>query len=201
MAHHLADLLHQAQKSRSDDRQAAEDRVASLILKIWASRRDMPGNIDPMRRLENVIAVMDRMRSDSWPFRGPSDDPIPHLLTDAFDGLRTLVCAGALTIHGEIREPIDTGAAGPFMDEQEREILSRLNEWVEFIDQASTRQSVRRIVITAEQAIELDGEAKREAEISALPEPDRPLKRVSHQIDDLIATLVSLKNHLAARES
>jgi hypothetical protein len=201
MAHHLADLLHKAHQSEGADGQAAEDRAVSLILKIWASRRDTPGNVDPLRRLENVISVMDRMRPESWPFRGMSEDTIPRLLTDAFDGLRTLVFAGALTTQLEDRGPIDAGVAAPFMNEQEQELIRRVNEWSEFIDQTPTRPSLPRIVFTDEQVAALDAERKREAEIEALPEPDQALRRLTDQIDDLIETLISLKSQLAARNS
>lgn len=95
MAHHLAEQLHQAENAEGPERQAAEDRAVALILEIWASRRDAPGNVDPLRRLENVLSVMDRMRREAWPYRGYGDD-IAQLLTQAFDGLRTLVWAGVL---------------------------------------------------------------------------------------------------------
>lgn len=201
MAHHLADLLHQARDSHGADRQAAENRAVSLILKIWASRRDTPGNVDPLRRLEKVISIMDRMRPESWPLRGMSDDTISHLLTDAFDGLRTLVFAAALTTQLEDRKPIDAGAAAPFIDEQEQEFVRRMNEWLEFIEQTPIRPSPVRVVFTDEQAATLDAENKREAEIEALPEPGRALRRLAGQIDDLIATLASLKSQLAAKNS
>lgn len=200
MVHHLADLLHQAQHNQGADRQTAEDRAASLVLKIWASRRDAPGNVDPLRRLENVIAVMDRMRAEAWPFRSSEDD-ISGLLADAFDGLRTLICAAALTTQLENQEPIDIGAAGPFLEEQEQEIVRNMNEWLKFIEQAPARQNLLRVVLTSEDANMLEAEKKREAEIEALPEPDRALRRLAHQIDNLIATLASLKSQLAAKSS
>ena len=201
MAHHLADLLHQARQSEGADRLALEGRAASLIQKIWASRHSTPGNVDPMRRLENVISVMDRMRPEAWPFGGIHDDAIAKLLTDAFDGLRMLVCIGALTTQLEGNERIDAGAAVPFMDEKEQEICRRINEWLEFIRETPARPSFPRIVITGEQASLLDTEKKREAEIEALPESERTLRHLTHQIDDLVATLGKLKKQLAAKTS
>lgn len=199
MAHHLAELLQQARHTEGADRLAIEDRAASLILRIWASRHNTPGNVDPMRRLENVISVMDRMRPEAWPFGGIREDAVAKLLADAFDGLRTLVYIGVVTTQLEGNERIDAGVAAPFMDEKEQEICRRINEWLEFIQETPARPKVPRIVITNEQASLLDAEKKREAEIEALPESQRTLRDLTGQIDNLILTLGKLKKQLAAK--
>ncbi len=195
MAHHLAEQLHQAENARDSDRQAAEDRAVALILKIWASRRDAPGNVDPLRRLENVLAVMDRMRRDAWPYRGYDDD-IAQLLTQAFDGLRTIVWAGVLLTEWRDGEAFDPGSVSEFLDDKERAVIERVNEWIAFVDKLPARRPDIRIVSSDTEAAALDAEDKREAEIDALPDTERALKRLDQRLDHLIATLTTLKTEL-----
>ncbi len=196
MAHYLAEQLHQAENAEGPDRQAAEDRAVALILKIWASRRDAPGNVDPLRRLENVLAVMDRMRPEAWPYRSYDDD-IAQLLTQAFDGLRTLVWAGALLTEWEDGGPFDPGSVSEFLDDNERAVVEQVNEWIAFVDKLPAPGPIVRIVSSDAEAAALDDEDKREAEIDALPDPDRAFKRLDQRLDHLIATLTSLKAELA----
>lgn len=195
MAHHLAEQLHQAENAEGPDRQAAEDRTVALILKIWASRRDAPGNVDPLRRLENVLAVMDRMRPEAWPYRGYNNG-IAQLLTQAFDGLRTLVWAGVLLTEWKDGPAFDPGSASEFLDDNERAVIQRLNEWIAFVDKLPARRHTVRIVSSEAEAAALDAEDKYEAEIDALPDPDRALKHLDQEFDCLIATLISLKTKM-----
>ena len=195
MAHHLAEQLYQAENAEGSDRQAAEDRAVALILKIWASRREAPGNVDPMHRLENVLALMNRMRREAWPFRG-YDHNIAQLLTRAFDGLRMLVWAGVLLTEWDDGKAFDPGSVSEFLDDNERAVIERVNEWTKFFDKQPAPRPNVRIVSSDAEAAALDAEDKREAEIDTFPDPDRALKRLDQELDYLIATLTTLKTEL-----
>ena len=197
MAHHLAEQLHQARHAGSPNREAAEDRAAELILKIWASRRDAPGRVDPLRRLENVLAVLDRMRPEAWPFRENQGGDIATLLTEAFDGLRTLVCAGVLLSQLDEQRPLDASAATGFLDGDEVAIIDRVNEWIAFASKIPPSGPRIRIVLSDEEAAALEAEDKCEAEVEALPEAERARKRIDDQLKNLIETLKNLRTTLA----
>lgn len=197
MAHHLAEQLHRAEYAEGAEREAVEDRAVALILKIWASRRDAPGKVDPLRRLENVLAVMDRMRPEAWPFRGGRGDRIADLLVEAFDGLRTLVWAGVLLTQWEDQQPVDAGAATEFLDGDERAVIDEVNEWAAFVQRIPSPGPMVRIVTSEEEAAALEAEDKREAEIDALPDPDRALQRLDQQLSHLLETIANLKAELA----
>nr|WP_315494253.1 hypothetical protein [uncultured Rhodoferax sp.] len=58
MAHHLAELLVAARKADDVERQVAEDRVANLILRIWAHRNAEPIGITPLAPYAKAAQVL-----------------------------------------------------------------------------------------------------------------------------------------------
>ncbi|WP_156775521.1 hypothetical protein [Hydrogenophaga sp. RAC07] len=58
MAHHLAELLVAAKNADHAERPAAEDRVANLILRIWAHREANPIGITPLARYAKAAQVL-----------------------------------------------------------------------------------------------------------------------------------------------
>lgn len=58
MAHHLAELLVAAKDADDAERPAAEDRVANLILRIWAQRDAEPIGINPLAPYAKAAQVL-----------------------------------------------------------------------------------------------------------------------------------------------
>jgi hypothetical protein len=58
MAHHLAELLVAAKDADDAERPAAEDRVANLILRIWAQRDTEPIGITPLASYAKAAQVL-----------------------------------------------------------------------------------------------------------------------------------------------
>lgn len=58
MAHHLAELLVAAKNADDAERPAAEDRVANLILRIWAHRNAEPIGITPLAPYAKAAQVL-----------------------------------------------------------------------------------------------------------------------------------------------
>lgn len=58
MAHHLAELLVAAKSADDAERPAAEDRVANLILRIWAHRGAEPMGITPLAPYTKAAQVL-----------------------------------------------------------------------------------------------------------------------------------------------
>lgn len=58
MAHHLAELLVAAKNADNAERQVAEDRVANLILRIWAYRNAEPIGITPLATYAKAAQVL-----------------------------------------------------------------------------------------------------------------------------------------------
>ncbi|KGG96074.1 hypothetical protein [Comamonas thiooxydans] len=64
MAHHLAELLVAAKNADDAERQGAEDRVANLILRIWAHRNAEPIGITPLAPYAKAAQVLAAIHPD-----------------------------------------------------------------------------------------------------------------------------------------
>lgn len=72
MAHHLAELLAEVEKCRkASDREAAEDRAMSAILRIWEHRQQLSGKAYPLSQYQKAANVLTSIqlqsnRFDTW---------------------------------------------------------------------------------------------------------------------------------------
>jgi hypothetical protein len=89
MAHHLAELITQAEESKSSAaRKAAAKRATDTILKIWDHRSNLPECADPMGQYRQILKVLTGLVSRpadiprlQWQGRHRSIDRLYHRLS------------------------------------------------------------------------------------------------------------------------
>lgn len=70
MAHHLAELIDEAEHGATAGKRAAtQKRATETILKIWEHRLSLPGEAHPLALYKDVLPVLDRLRIDNNPYR------------------------------------------------------------------------------------------------------------------------------------
>ena len=192
MAHHLAEVIQEADRTQGAEREAAQARAVDLILKLWERRHNLPGGAHPLKNFENVIAVLRRLQHDSWPFRRAVSDDLNQLLTDAFDGLQLLVAYGVLIASDSTLEEGATHEGSAFLDDEESIVLEAIQEWVEF-SRSKWQADARILLVTEEDVAAEEAENARLAELEALDPKERSRREFATRLDELIDTLNALK--------
>lgn len=195
MAHHLAEVMLVAEKAKGPERQAAQDRAIDLILRLWSQRHDLPGGVHPLKQLGGVIAVLRRLHKDAWPYRQSNNGPVDTLLASAFDGLRLLVAHGVLLTSSAFPNRVELGEAAAFVEADEKFVIDRLNEWIEFV-QSSESTRVPFVVVTSGEAADRRSIEKENEELMKLDPKIRAQRTLSRDIDNLLDTLEKLKVEL-----
>lgn len=197
LAHHLAELILAAREAKGAQREIAQKKAVDLTLKIWSRRHDVPGGANPLRKLEEVIAILRFLRPDAWPFGVRDKSSTQRLLKKAFEGLQHLVAHGTLLASTTSRRPVKLAEAEGFVDQDEAHLVETLNAWIELYDSAPKSRIVRFIVDDG-----ADTEtAKNELEKLLKLAPDLQARRLFElQIDHLIETLTDLKAAVGERK-
>lgn len=74
MAHHIADLIHDAENAELEDKQSKQERCASAILELWRHRAELPNGKRPFEDVEPILRALESLDpSDDTPryFRRP----------------------------------------------------------------------------------------------------------------------------------
>lgn len=133
MAHHLAELITTAKAAEGEEKQRAEDRASELILKLWANRRGLPGQADPLHGHLEAIKVLGAMLPTANPWhrfqRSDSDDA---RLSDMFGALVQLIMSGLALTRGAETRKIEE-AEWEALSEEEIFLVETLSRWKAFI--------------------------------------------------------------------
>ena len=130
LAHHLAEVIADADRTVGPAKAASESRAVDLILKLWAHRRALPESADPLGGYQRAIEVLGRLAPDANPwthFGRPhtSDD----LLRDIFRTMSRIVLAGlVLTLHSRPRPVTREESKG--LAEEEIYLRSVFERWL-----------------------------------------------------------------------
>jgi hypothetical protein len=199
MAHHLAEVLLAVETADGPERKLAQNTAVELILKLWSQRFELPGHVHPLKQLEQVIVVLNRLNSGAWPYRQRSKDTIDTFLADAFDGLRVLIAHGALLVSASPASRVELGPTEKFLDPEEKSVIHGLNDWIDSFE--SRRRALTRVLVVSHQE---DGEdailAKELEEFTSLDPKIRSRKILARQMGELISTLEVLKAELEKEE-
>lgn len=69
MAHHLSELIEQAENASSDaERSIAKKEATATILKLWEHRASLPGNAYPLAPYRNILLVLDLLAPNNNSF-------------------------------------------------------------------------------------------------------------------------------------
>lgn len=171
MAHHLAELISEAEKAVGEEKRNAEARAVDTILKLWTLRRALPEPVDPLSGLRLAIDVLGRMSPEADPWARNKLRPNPPILafepvlSDIFQTLSRTVMAGLLlTLNARLRPILKTESA--MLGPEEDRLLTELDTWKDYVRQqpAVPRVKINYVVVSPDDAaVTEDG---------TTPEPD-----------------------------
>jgi hypothetical protein len=132
MAHHVAELIDKANLgSNSTERAKARKIATETILKIWAHRELLPGDVYPLAPYKDLLKVLNVLQPDDNPFsyaRQRLEIKRDQLAADLFDSLSRLIIALLLMKVLAGRRSADT-AATKALNKTERDVLTAIHRW------------------------------------------------------------------------
>jgi hypothetical protein len=188
MAHHLAELINEAEGGTTEAKRAkAAKKATETIFKIWERRRLLPGEAYPLAPYENALTVLHRLRPDDNPFRYHShhhEAKRDQLAAILFDRLTRLIIALLLLkVPSDVKSAGVDGTAVDALSDEEQKILRAIHGWFELLTPATKSSGRRR-------------ESKK-----GVSETEINLKEVAVQlIDDISASLAELRDEFQPSE-
>ena len=143
LAHHLAEVIAEADRAAGPAKAASESRAVDLILKLWAHRRALPESADPLGGCRKAIEVLGRLapEADLWAhFRRP--DTHDDLLHETFQILSRIVLAGLVLTHDSRARPV-TAEESKGLAEEEIYLQSVLERWMPFFPLPQRRPEIK----------------------------------------------------------
>lgn len=190
LAHHLAEVMLAAENAEGAEREVAQQRAIELILRVWSRRHDMPGRANPLKGLENVIAILRLLKSDAWPYTRAATPTVERLLKKAFEGLQHIVAHGVILASGAAGKPVEMAEADGFIEEDEAYVIQTANAWIDLYNSAPKNSAVRLIW---EDTADLEAMKTELQELLKLDPEQRARMVFARQIDRLVETLAELK--------
>lgn len=129
LAHHLAELMVEAERATGPAKAEAEARAVDLILRLWAKRRDLPAAADPLGDYREAIAVLSRLMPDRNPWAAYARHSGPErVFHELFESMARIVVRGLLlTVSRPPRELAPAEEA--VMEREERALREHLDWW------------------------------------------------------------------------
>ena len=162
LAHHLAEAIAEADNSVGPSKIAAEARAVDLILKLWRHRRALPEPVDPLGGYRDAIKTLSQLMPDSDPWKRLYRADTDHdLLRDMFEILSKSVVLGLLLTQASHTPPI-TEAESKGLEEEEKYLLSALEQWMQFAPPARPEPKVSIMLVDPETATDVDADKEPE---------------------------------------
>ena len=194
MAHHLAEVMHEAEIAEETDKDRAQQEAINLILELWSHRRDLPGSAYPLKNLEPVLSIIRRLSPKASPYGRNRADDTEELLSRVFDALQVVVIRGVVLTSKTTDVPDDLDVVDPFLDQQERRVVEAVQGWLEFINSEPSEPQV--IVQFSGDDIDTDSTKSEISESDKLDQISGAKKILCEEIDSLIETLSDLKTKI-----
>jgi hypothetical protein len=132
LAHHLAELMAEADRAVGASKAKAERQVVETILKLWTHRRALPEPVDPLGGYRDAIAVISRLKPDANPWRSyRRHESYEDLLHEMFEALVRIV-VGGLVLTQVTRPRSIAEAEAKALEEKEIFLHSELEQWAQF---------------------------------------------------------------------
>lgn len=146
MAHHLAELIHEAENSNAEEKRIkASQQAVDTILKIWEHRKNLPREAFPLAKYEDLLKVIERLRIRNDPFRfeiynfQSRNDQLASMLFDNFT--RLVISLLLMKVDSlESKKLIDTTAIES-LGKDEKKIWSAIQEWGTIFDNFNEDES------------------------------------------------------------
>ena len=183
MAHHLAELIDEAENADEGTRHEKMARCEDAILKLWAHRRELPNGKRPFEDFEPILDALESLN--------PDDDKQRY-----FRFARSQAKNEALSDDGEkwlqIAEAIDHSARiliGVCLARAAEDVVDGTKEWVELAEKAGEDDAVDIMAIRF---------VTRENELVRDEEPTDPDRRLLEERLRKLETFVELADGWAA---
>ena len=186
MAHHLAEVMQEAESAEGGDKELARESAVDLILKLWSHKQSLPNGAYPLNDLKTVMSVVGQLSAEDSPFSRRSSDETEKLLARIFDGLRLVVAHSVILISETRGIPDDLDAVAPFLEEDERQLIEVVEGWID--------------ILTEDEKADWDSKQAEMAELKQLDPKSRSGRIFSRKIDGLIEALSDLKLKLASED-
>lgn len=145
MAHHLAELLVAARSVDTEKREAAEDRVVALILRLWAHRHAAPARLNPLNEYTKAVQVLAAIHPTTHRF-APLDTPGTPTRTvlslEIFDLASRLAVLGLVELLPEV-PPKVAAAAQKFLSAEEVDFLQAARTTYDLLSTAPASGTTR----------------------------------------------------------
>jgi hypothetical protein len=147
MAHHVAELIDQAESERSGARRLAAKREAvSTILKIWEHRRSLPRGAYPLAAYDELLRFIDLLRPRTSPFgffRHGSQTDQDELFCRLFAAFSRLLGVILLTKVGELggARAARSSSAVKALSPAERRLHVTISRWMDLVGAERSRSS------------------------------------------------------------
>lgn len=140
MAHHLAEVIHEAEESTGANKARAEGKAVDLILKLWSRRRGLPEAADPLGGYRQAIDVLGRLSPEANPWSVyRRSGSVEGLLSEAFRSLSSIVATGVLlTGKATAREVKPEEAA--LLAEPERDLHRFFDDWTKELVESQSQK-------------------------------------------------------------
>ena len=195
MAHHLAETMKSAEVADEANKERLEEKAVSLILELWANRRDLPGNAYPLAKLGEAIAVLNRLHSVALPFRRQSTNELEDLLWRVFNALQVVVIHGTLVATRAGNVPDDFESQTTFLTEEENYAYDVLKDWIGFRGPENLRLEI--LTYSEGEEYNIDSLRSRIAELNELEPAARSGRILTKEIEGLMETLTILKSRVS----
>lgn len=185
IAHHIAELIVQAETCARPERQAAESAVAEAIIKLWANRSGLPTRRYPLQSFEPVFAALDRLGQPHSPwgyYRIFGDDAQPSEDDIASVALLKAAC----TIDEDVREVVTAAVIVAARDATRREA-----KWLELSRHLAEDQ--QRLAVKALRRLRLSRYHDSEENESTASTPDLSDDTISGDPDETHAAVRDLR--------
>ena len=133
LAHHLAEVIAEAERSVGPAKAASEAQAVDLVLKLWIHRRALPEPVDPLGGYRKAVEVLGRLvpEADPWAhFRQP--DSRDGLLREMFQLLSRIVLAGLYLTQISHTRPV-AAEESTMLEEEEKYLVSVFEQWTPFL--------------------------------------------------------------------
>lgn len=142
LAHHLAELISEADSAVGTAKAAAKQQAVDLILKLWMHRRALPEPVDPLGGYRNAIAVLGRLMPEADPWghyhqRETNED----ILHEMFQTMIRIVVGGVLLTQVTRTRSISE-AESKALEDEEVFLHAVLEQWMPFFALQAQRPKV-----------------------------------------------------------
>lgn len=133
LAHHLAELMAEADGAAGHQKEEAERKAVDLILRLWMHRRALPSPVDPLGGYREAITVLSTLVPDANPWkRYRHNHTYEGLLQKIFETISRIVIGGVLLTHvGHVRAISEAESAA--LEEEEVYLRAEFEKWMKFI--------------------------------------------------------------------